>query len=177
MPDDRSYEDEDVRAIIDRALAAKPKTGLSHDDLLAVGEGVGLSKADMELAARQVAVERVDRQARASVLGKRKKWLALHAGAFALLNGFFFLINFLTTPGEWWFLFPVFGWGLALALHAAFGFSKQVSAPALERARRSLKEAPRLRVADSAVARTAEEPQATQEEVGESRPTRATLPK
>lgn len=170
MPDDRSYEDDEVRAIIDRALATRPKSGLSHDDLLAVGEGVGLSKADMETAARQVAIERVERDARAGIIGKRRKWLGVHAGTFALLNGFFFLINFLTTPGEWWFLFSVFGWGLVLALHAAFGLSKQVSAGALESARRAAKDAPRLRVDATP---EAEEP----EPVGETRPTRATLPK
>lgn len=170
MPDDRSYEDEEVRAIIDRALAARPKTGLSHEDLLAVGEGVGLSKADMESAARQVALERVEREARAGIIGKRRKWLGMHAGLFAVLNGFFFLVNFLTTPGEWWFLFSVFGWGLVLALHAAFGLSKQVSAGALESARRAAKDTPRLRVAEAA---DLDEP----EQVGETRPSRATLPK
>ena len=29
-----------------------------------------------------------------------------------------FGVNYATTPGEWWVLFPVFFWGMALFAHA-----------------------------------------------------------
>ena len=34
-----------------------------------------------------------------------------------VLSIFFYLINFLSSPGEWWFYWPMLGWGLGLALH------------------------------------------------------------
>jgi 2TM domain len=73
---------------------------------------------------------------------------------FALVNGLLFTVNYLTTPGEWWVLFSVFFWGLALAVHAGVTFATGVSARALERERRKLGAGPpganaRLRVGAS----------------------------
>ncbi len=42
--------------------------------------------------------------------------LRRHILAYAAINGALFLIDLL-TPGSWWFLWPVFGWGVAVAAH------------------------------------------------------------
>lgn len=139
MGDERSYDTDDVRRILDRALTAQPEAGLSHDELLAIGAEVGLSRAAVEQAAEQVR----DDAARRHVVARRRRGLLLHALIFLLVNAALFGINFLTTPGEWWVLFPVFGWGLGLLLHAVFGLSQRVSPGRLNRARRRLERAER----------------------------------
>jgi hypothetical protein len=138
MGDDRSYKNEDVRAIIDRALERQAQEALSHEDLLAVGAEVGLSRAAVERAALEVEQARSDAEARALVIATRRRGLAAHAISFFALNGLLFAINFLTTPGQWWVLFPLFGWGLALVLHAAFGLSSRVPPGRLNRAKRRI---------------------------------------
>jgi len=137
MGDQRSYGNDDVRKILDRALTAQPQAGLSHDDLLAIGAEVGLSPAAIEQAAAEVR----DDAARLDVVSRRRRGLLLHALVFLLVNAALFGINFLTTPGEWWVLFPVFGWGLGLLLHAVFGLSQRVSPRRMNRARRRLERA------------------------------------
>ena len=42
--------------------------------------------------------------------------LRRHVLAYAAINGALFLIDLL-TPGPWWFLWPMFGWGVAVAAH------------------------------------------------------------
>ncbi len=42
--------------------------------------------------------------------------LRRHILAYAAVGGALFLIDLL-TPGPWWFLCPVFGWGVAVAAH------------------------------------------------------------
>ncbi len=42
-----------------------------------------------------------------------------HAIAYAIVNGGLLAINLLTSPGEWWFYWPMLGWGIGLAAHAA----------------------------------------------------------
>ncbi len=42
--------------------------------------------------------------------------LRRHILAFAAVNGALFVIDLL-TPGSWWFLWPMFGWGVAVAAH------------------------------------------------------------
>ncbi len=42
--------------------------------------------------------------------------LRRHILAYAAVSGALFLIDLL-TPGPWWFLWPIFGWGVAVAAH------------------------------------------------------------
>jgi hypothetical protein len=138
MGDDRSYKNDDVRAIIDRALQTQPQEGVSHDDLLAIGAEVGLSPAVVERAALELREERLSEVARAHVVSRRRRGLLAHALVYLAVNAALFAINFLTTPGEWWVLFPVIAWGVGLLLHAVFGLSAKVSARRLKRAKARL---------------------------------------
>jgi hypothetical protein len=42
-----------------------------------------------------------------------------HLIAYAMVNAGLFAINMLTSPGHWWFYWPMLGWGIGLAAHAA----------------------------------------------------------
>lgn len=137
MSDARKYSDDEVRAIIDRALKGGA-SGVGHADLLSIGEQVGIPAEAMARAAAEERQARLEGEALTSIGARRRRWLGLHAAAFALLNGLLFGVNALTTPGEWWVLFPVIFWGLALALHGAVTFAAGASAGALERERRRL---------------------------------------
>ena len=46
--------------------------------------------------------------------------LLVHYGIYALTNLVLLTINALTTPGNWWFLWVVAGWGVIIAAHAGF---------------------------------------------------------
>ena len=51
--------------------------------------------------------------------GKRpdaRQSFRIHLLSYASINGLFFLIDLL-TPGSWWFIWPMLGWGIALAAH------------------------------------------------------------
>jgi len=141
MSKDQSYGDDEVRDIIERALKEQPKTGVSHEDLLSIGAGVGLSPAAIESAARDVTDARLTKTATDRVVSRRRRAVAAHAFVYAAVNALLFAINFLTTPGEWWVLFPAFFWGLGLLLHAGFGLSSRVSERQLTREKRRLLEA------------------------------------
>jgi 2TM domain len=131
MPANGEYTDEEVRKILDRALRGEPDRGVSHDELVAIASEVGVSRESIDAAARALHLERESARGRELVIRRRRGRLVSHAFAFALVNAFLFAINYLTTPGQWWFLFPVFSWGLALLFHARFALSREVSARAL----------------------------------------------
>jgi hypothetical protein len=139
MAEDRRYDEDEVRAIIDRALEAQSKAGVSHQDLLAIGAGVGLSPETLENAAREIAQARLTETALRQVVRRRRGGVLAHALVFLAVNASLFLVNFLTTPGQWWVLFPVVLWGLGLLLHASFALSRGVSAARLDRERRRLR--------------------------------------
>ncbi len=45
--------------------------------------------------------------------------LYIHAMVYAVVNGFLALVQLRTTPDVAWSVFPLAGWGLGLAIHAA----------------------------------------------------------
>lgn len=43
----------------------------------------------------------------------------VHAGVYGAVMGLLVVINLLTSPGYLWFVWPLIGWGFAVALHGA----------------------------------------------------------
>jgi hypothetical protein len=41
-----------------------------------------------------------------------------HLASYIGVNLFLFMINITTNPGEWWFIYPLGGWGIGLFCHA-----------------------------------------------------------
>ena len=120
MPEQATYSDDEVKEIIENALARSGRgaAGTSREDLLSIGEQVGIPADVMALAADETLQARELRLAQASKQARRRRWLNAHALVFAVANLLMFGVNYATTPGEWWVLFPVFFWGLALGVHA-----------------------------------------------------------
>lgn len=147
MPDPAKYSDDEVKEIIENALlrANKGAAGTSRDDLLSIGEQVGIPADVMAVAADDVLRARAERQAQASKQAGQRRWLKVHAALFAVANLLMFGVNYATTPGEWWVAFPIFFWGLALAAHAVVARWLAASPPRPASTRR-------LRVAGSAQA-------------------------
>ena len=170
MPDATNYSDDEVKEIIENALArvGGGGAGTSRQDLLAIGEQVGIPADVMAVAAEDVLRARSERQAQESKRVGRRRWLKAHALLFAAANLLMFGVNYATTPGEWWVAFPIFFWGLALAAHA--GVARWLTAAAQQK-RLSMHErppsVPRLRVPASA-------PLAEQQELGETEDDAAT---
>jgi hypothetical protein len=146
MSKERSYGDDEVRAIIERALKAQPQSGVSHDELLAIGAGVGLSADALESAAREVTDARLTKTAAERVQALKRRYVIAHAFVYLTVNGFLFAINYLTTPGQWWVLFPIFAWGIGMMLHAGFGLFSRASEYAITQEKRRLLKAARVGV-------------------------------
>ena len=54
------------------------------------------------------------------------KGLYTHLGVYVLINAMLFLINITTSPEILWFIWPLFGWGVGVAIHAIYvlGFGR-----------------------------------------------------
>lgn len=46
------------------------------------------------------------------------KGFYVHLGVYLAVNLGLFLINYLTSRGNWWFYWPLIGWGIAVVIHA-----------------------------------------------------------
>jgi hypothetical protein len=48
-----------------------------------------------------------------------------HLAVYIVVNLGIFLINLVTSPGAWWFYWPLFGWGIGVLIHAFSVFGEQ----------------------------------------------------
>ncbi|MDC0680957.1 2TM domain-containing protein [Sorangium atrum] len=122
----RQYTEAEVRAILERALRDTQARGVSHDELVAAAEEIGISRGAIEAASRDVEHVRGEEEAREAILARRRKGFRTHLFSFLLVNAFLFAVNAL-TDGPWWFFWPLLGCGLGLAFHALGALSSDVS--------------------------------------------------
>lgn len=65
---------------------------------------------------------RSDEFERARARAEAKYGFIVHASIFLAVNLLLLIINLFTSPGRLWFIWPMIGWGIAVALHAARAF-------------------------------------------------------
>jgi hypothetical protein len=81
--------------------------------------GQASSGADESAEAWEPAPAESDRrlQARARQRANQLRELYTHAGIYAIVIGFLFILDAI-TGSDWWFYWPALGWGIGLAIHA-----------------------------------------------------------
>jgi hypothetical protein len=135
--ENRRYSEEEVSAIIKRALQGTSAQTITHDELLEIAQKSGVSPDKL--------ADAIERHEELADLERAKqRWIRLqrqdfrgHLIAYVIVNGALALMNFMTT-GYPWVLWPILGWGIGLAFHAVDTF--MVDDEKLERgARRLLK--------------------------------------
>ncbi len=45
-----------------------------------------------------------------------------HLTAYVVVNAVLLVINMLTSPGHYWFFWPLLGWGIGVAIHGLITF-------------------------------------------------------
>lgn len=119
----RVYSDDQVKAIlaraIDRQRGGGSSDGLSHEDLLAVARDAGIPAEAVEAAAREVTTRSELSSDEDAVRRERRSDFRIHLYTYLLVMAFLVFVNAMTTHYPW-VLWPLLGWGIALALHARF---------------------------------------------------------
>ncbi|NRB62840.1 MAG: 2TM domain-containing protein [Saprospiraceae bacterium] len=59
--------------------------------------------------------EKAYKEARKRV--KKKKDFYEHFTTYVVMSVFFLLLNLVTAPGQWWFYWPILGWGFGVVFH------------------------------------------------------------
>lgn len=118
----KSYDQEEVDAILERALRAQAKDGtrLTHEELVAAAAEVGIPKEAIDAAAREgetLAARASDAQLLASWKRRARLGFARHFVVYFLVVAMLVLANFLTAPHVPWFGIVALGWGIGIAMH------------------------------------------------------------
>lgn len=46
------------------------------------------------------------------------KGFYIHLLTYVVVNAFLLILNYLTSPGQYWVKWPIFGWGIGIVMHA-----------------------------------------------------------
>lgn len=114
--DERIYSNEEVSEIIGVALRnAQSGDGstVNHSEMLSIASEFGLGGGDIQRALQELA-EKQDLRETSEMAALAFK---LHVMAFAAICTGLFLINMISVPSFWWFLYPVVCWGSVIMLH------------------------------------------------------------
>ncbi len=112
----KSFSTEEVNRVIHRALQLRQRIGISREDLLEIGRELGLNAEVIEAALLQEMAEKSKDAKEKEWRQSRKFGFHWHLWSYLITCGLLLLINSL-TPGPWWFLWPVIGWGIGLLFH------------------------------------------------------------
>ena len=63
-----------------------------------------------------------DREARARLRAEAKYGFYRHLAVYVVVNLMLFVINLATSPTNFWAIWPLIGWGIAIAIHALMVF-------------------------------------------------------
>ncbi|WP_019498332.1 2TM domain-containing protein [Pseudanabaena sp. PCC 6802] len=117
MPD--FYNEEQVQQILQKAIARKgARQDLTREQVREIASDLGISDADFAIAEQEWLAQSVQDRERVVFDTYRKKKFRDHAIKYALVNAFLIGINLLTSGNISWAIYPLLGWGLAVALDA-----------------------------------------------------------
>ena len=78
--------------------------------------------ADLERAIRQEETEGELDRAKQEYLKRQRTEFRNHLVSYAIVNAFLLVINLMSSPDYLWVMWPMVGWGMGLAFHAADTF-------------------------------------------------------
>jgi hypothetical protein len=94
---------------------ARPK--FTHEDLVQAAREVGIDEHALLLASRQLRARQRPVLTPAESRVREKQKLLRHMGMYFVFSLFFFLLD--RATGGWnWSVYPILGWGVAVAAHA-----------------------------------------------------------
>ena len=116
----KRYSEEDTRRILQEALEYQSNDReFSHDQLREMAEELGISQESLAVAEQKWLGEKKVDEEKYEFEQYRRQQFSYHIMSYGIVITFLFFINILTSPGHFWFLYPLLGWGMAVAFQFA----------------------------------------------------------
>ncbi len=114
------YSEEQVRGILQIAIARKASRGeyLSREQVGEIAAELGVSHEDLQAAEQEWQTAKIRNQEQQAFDTYARHQFRDALGVYAIVNLFLVGINFTTSHHLSWAVYPLLGWGLAIALKA-----------------------------------------------------------
>ena len=118
------YSNEDVQQILQQAVLISQEDGISRQQLFEIATELGLSVEILQQAEQSWLSQRVDVQKRTRQRARQRFGFQLHFIPYLFVSTLLVIINLSSTPGYFWSIYPILGWGLGVAIHGACVYRK-----------------------------------------------------
>lgn len=129
MQEFRSQEptEADMEAIL-RLAALKSGSGDvgARERMLAAAEELGISREALAEAEREYMGRIREEKLMEEFREHRLHGWRNHLITYLCVNSALILMNLVTSPGRWWFVMPLIGWGIGMAIHTGVTLSKRI---------------------------------------------------
>ena len=112
----RKFNNDQASNIIRKALSIKKIDTINYQELLEIGQELGIDPSQIQEAIHSQDSMDNEQQLRDKWMSRQRDDFRQHLWAFIIINTALVLINLLTY-GVWWFQWPLLGWGIGLAFH------------------------------------------------------------
>ena len=117
------FTQEEADAILRKAVERDPMGDeMSRDQLASIAHEMGISADALGRAEAAWREERHEQSLRAAFEAELRGGFKSHVFRFLVVNMFLFLLNIFATPHEFWFVYPLLGWGVGLAFQGVHTF-------------------------------------------------------
>ena len=112
-----NYSSEDTQQILQLAMQRKQEESFSQKQLSDMAAELGISEELLQSAKQEWLTQaKVNRQKQAHHEQLRRGF-RVHLISFLAVNTFLVVLNLMTTPRDFWAIYPLSGWGLGLVMH------------------------------------------------------------
>ena len=113
------YTEEEANGILQRAVECQVGSGgMSREQFESVALEIGVTSEALDRAEAEWDVERANHSLRDAFEAEKRALFRSHLISYLGVNIFLLILNGVVTPGFWWAVFPILGWGLGLFFHA-----------------------------------------------------------
>ena len=109
-----TYNSEQRQQILQKAFARQQQGEISRQQIIEIASELGVSSASLQAAEQEWLSQEIGEKKRQRFHAQRREEFKTHLITFIGVNGFLVVLNLLTSPGYFWAIFPLLGWGLGL---------------------------------------------------------------
>ncbi|MDM3857096.1 MAG: 2TM domain-containing protein [Aphanizomenon gracile PMC649.10] len=112
-----TYNSEEMQQILEVAFRQKQKGEYTREQIIEIASELGVSSESLQAAEQEWLKNNVEVKKEEMSNSQQRKGFKSHLFTFLAINGFLVLLNLVVSPGYFWAIHPILGWGLGLLLH------------------------------------------------------------
>jgi hypothetical protein len=112
-----TYNAEEMQQILEVAFRQKQKGEYTREQIIEIASELGVSSESLQAAEQEWLKNNVEVKKEQMSNSQQRKDFKSHLFAFLAINSFLVLLNLVVSPGYFWAIYPILGWGLGLLLH------------------------------------------------------------